>query len=270
MKYAIFGDVGGHYDSFVQGLKTVGVSINPLFIPEDLTIVQVGDLIHKGDFSFEVLCLVRSFTKKYPNQWVQLIGNHELPYISKQAFFYPDRIDKKSERILLGLYDNGSLLNSYAITNSNGEDYFISHAGLTSFWFDAIAKVSGATAQEVSNTLNSMNLNHLLSSGTMLNGSYPRQDAGIFWASSFLEVYFSWTEYSPEVPFHQIHGHSSSMDWDRLKTFVPKKPWAMDHLTKDYNEAKSIWTWGGKNFHSIDPNFGINTPDRINAPLIIE
>ncbi len=264
MRYAIFGDVGGHYDAFVQGLNAVGVTVSPLNMPEDLVVVQVGDLVHKGGFSFEVLSLVKLFTRKYPNQWVQLIGNHELPYISKQSFFYPDRIDKKTEKILCGLYEDENLLNSYAITDSKGEDYLITHAGLTSFWFDALQKETDGTAHAISEKINSINVNYLL------NGVYPRQDAGIFWASSFLEVYFSWHQYPHDVPFHQIHGHSSAMDWDKIKTFVPKQPWAMDYLEKDYNESKSIWTWKGKKFHSIDPNFGREEPTRINSPLIIE
>src|ERR1700684_1930414 len=46
-------------------------------IPDDLLIIQVGDLVHRGPDSTGVVALVARMMAGSPDHWIQLLGNHE-------------------------------------------------------------------------------------------------------------------------------------------------------------------------------------------------
>src|SRR5215510_8550815 len=76
------GDVHGAYDRFVEILKIAGIVDNELRWAGGRThVVQLGDLLDRGDESRKALDLVRRLDR--PAQaaggaWHQLIGNHEI------------------------------------------------------------------------------------------------------------------------------------------------------------------------------------------------
>src|ERR1700755_2285929 len=80
-RVAVIGDVGGHLLELEAALASLGATGGDHRLPDDLTVVQVGDLIDRGPDSAGVLDLVDRYLDNQPAQWVQLIGNHEAQYL---------------------------------------------------------------------------------------------------------------------------------------------------------------------------------------------
>jgi hypothetical protein len=76
------GDVHGAYDRFVEILKVAGIVDGELrWIGGRTHVVQLGDIVDRGDDSRKALDLVRRLER--PAQaaggaWHQLMGNHEV------------------------------------------------------------------------------------------------------------------------------------------------------------------------------------------------
>lgn len=81
---AVIGDVAGHADELATALVSLGADPLTLGLPAGLTVVQVGDLVHRGPDSSGVLDIVERVLQAQPEQWVQLVGNHEGTYVSPQ------------------------------------------------------------------------------------------------------------------------------------------------------------------------------------------
>lgn len=267
MKYAIFGDVAGHFRPFKRGLKSVGVDVKAFTIPDDLIVVQVGDLVHKGQNSALVVELVDSLMRANPGQWIQLAGNHELPYVMDHIFFYPDRVDLHTASILMKWRYDGLLLPSYALIDSSGQEYFVSHAGLTR---NVHSKFGAGNAFDTSDAIQGADWNLLATKGTMMNGSYPNPEAGVFWAEGVSEVYASWLQDDGVPPFHQVHGHSSSYLWDRTRPRFKYREWFTDNWSKDFVNMHTTFTLGDKRFHAIDHGLDRKAFTDVILPLVIE
>lgn len=276
MRYAVFGDVGGQLEEFKRGLASVGVTGG--HIPTDLIVVQVGDLVHKGPDSDGVLELVNHYARAYPKQWVQLLGNHELPYLSKQTFFYREVISPQSQVILTNLYRDGFLHHAFALethVNPSSRDethvvprqFLITHAGLTAPNWNAIGRPSDAF--DAARLLNEMELDQLREGGVMIEG-VSNSNAGIFWAEGVSEVYASWMTEPTPPPFSQIHGHSSCVKWSKygnLLRFIYSS-WVTDSLTIDAENLRTEWTHNGASFFAIDLDYNSNTPSSMIGPLL--
>lgn len=65
----IIGDVHGCYHSFLELLSS--------WDPEKELLIQVGDLIDRGNYSPECLVLAKDISEKHPGRAVFLKGNHE-------------------------------------------------------------------------------------------------------------------------------------------------------------------------------------------------
>ncbi len=65
----IIGDVHGCYHSFLRLLEA--------WNPENEMLIQVGDLIDRGNFSPECLILAKEIQEQHPGKSVFLRGNHE-------------------------------------------------------------------------------------------------------------------------------------------------------------------------------------------------
>jgi hypothetical protein len=92
MRIACFGDVGGHLEPFTSGLQALGADTDGGTLPDDLIVIQVGDLIRKGPDSDGVVTLVDRFRQHSTRQWVQLIGNHEAHYLGGPRFWQEKHI----------------------------------------------------------------------------------------------------------------------------------------------------------------------------------
>ena len=116
MRIAVIGDVGGHAESLRQELARLGARPDGS-LPEDLIVVQVGDLIHRGSDSAEVVNIVDRYLRTQPAQWIQLIGNHEAHYLQPPVFVWPETLSRKHIRILNRWWQNGAAAVAAAVEN---------------------------------------------------------------------------------------------------------------------------------------------------------
>ena len=57
IRVAVIGDVGGHVEELRRELRALGASETGV-LPDDLVVIQVGDLVHRGPDSEAVVRLV--------------------------------------------------------------------------------------------------------------------------------------------------------------------------------------------------------------------
>ena len=99
MEYIVFGDTGGHFTQLYNGLIDIGMT-QDYVLPKNTTIVHCGDLVHKGPASMEILHMIDEVKEKNPDQWVQIIGNHEAQYLGGIVFKHVGVLDEEGTGIL--------------------------------------------------------------------------------------------------------------------------------------------------------------------------
>lgn len=270
MKHVVFGDVAGHFRPLKRSLKSLGVDVKSLVIPDDTIIVQVGDLVHKGPNSTLVVNLVDGLMRNNPGQWIQLAGNHELPYVTNHRFFYPDRVEEATAEILRYWKRSGLLKAAYAFSRGP-EQFLVSHAGVTSPQF---IRHGAADAYSIAESLNVSNWDKNRSPGNMFYGRGHNRSADPFWAECVGELYSSWAfghdGESPVPSFHQIHGHSSPMMWDYGRLRYNYMKWVTENLEVFPHSRHTKISVKGKDFWGIDPGLERHATITEIVPLIIE
>src|SRR3981189_523115 len=89
-RIAIIGDVGGWCHRLDEAIVSLGGDPDAGTPPEDLTVVQVGDLVDKGPDSMGALALIDRMLVGSPGRWTQLLGNHEAGYVGGPTFWRED------------------------------------------------------------------------------------------------------------------------------------------------------------------------------------
>ena len=218
MRIAAIGDVGGHAEPLRQELARLGARPDGA-LPEDLIVVQVGDLIHRGPDSAQVVDIVDRYLRTQPAQWIQLIGNHEAHYLQEPVFAWPETLTRKHIRIINRWWQNGSAAVAAAVEASY-ESFLITHAGITAeFWASVLGGPS--TAAEAAHRINELakaGADTVFRAGVMLHGT-TAADAGPLWAHTMSELLPGWAD--RQMPFSQIHGHNSITTWRGGDTTVP-------------------------------------------------
>jgi hypothetical protein len=210
---AVIGDVGGHLQELRRELVRLGVSERTGELPDDLTVIQVGDLVHRGPDSAGVVALVDRYLREQPGQWIQLVGNHEAQYLAEPTFAWPERLDEPSADAIRGWWSSGWLVAATTVPGAGEEEILITHAGLTAgFW----RQVLGApdTARRTADALNALiksRDDRLFRAGQLLRGGPPDMAAGPLWAAAATELVPGWL--SGVLPFSQLHGHTSVYSW---------------------------------------------------------
>ncbi len=268
MRHAIFGDIAGHFGPFKRGLKSLGVDMKSFTIPEDLIIVQVGDLVHKGPNSTLVVEAVDELMKNNPEQWVQIAGNHELPYVTSQRLFYNDMVDSRTMKTLARWKSEDMMHPSYAFTGSNGEDYLVTHAGLTR---PNYLRFDKGSAFDIDAALRATDWEKLKGAGRILFGGQPNNMAGVFWAEAVSEVYASWYNAPNDTHFNQIHGHNSLRQWDRNGLLrINYASWITDSLESDFDTMSTCFATGGRRFYAVDCGLNRKAFTKTIPALIVE
>ena len=212
-RVAVIGDVAGHLRELRSELRRLGADAHSGALPADLLVVQVGDLVHRGPDSAGVVALVEHYLNEQPDQWIQLVGNHEAQYLAQPRFSWPERLDPTTADTLRRWWNSGQLVVAVALRTPQREDFLVTHAGLTvGFWGDVLDHL--ASADQVATGLNSLIGSHddvLFSAGQMLGGGRPARLAGPLWAATATELIPPWV--GTRLPFSQVHGHSSLVDW---------------------------------------------------------
>jgi hypothetical protein len=250
MRIAVIGDVGGHVGPLRHELTRLGVRSDGS-LPDDLIVVQVGDLIHRGPDSAEVVDLVDGFLCTQPDQWIQLIGNHEAHYLRPAVFAWSDTLDANHVRIIKRWWQDG-LAGVAAAVEASYESILITHAGITAeFWASTLG--GPPTAAEAARRINELaraGSEEVFRAGVMLHGT-TASDAGPLWADTMTELLPGWAD--TQMPFSQIHGHAGITAWRDDDSTVP--PARIEALVTVDVDAKheSVYLAGGR-IVGIDPD----------------
>jgi hypothetical protein len=252
-RYAVIGDVAGHLDELGGELIRLGADPESLALPPDLTVVQVGDLIHRGPASSGVIDLVDRYLRSQPEQWIQLVGNHEAQYLRTPAFDWPEQLAGEAVDTLRRWWADGRLRAAVAITTP-AESFVITHAGLTrGYWRDVLDRLIDPV--KVAAALNSFIGTHedvLFLAGQMLGGRRADLAAGPVWASAGTELVPSW--WGNPMPFSQIHGHTSVYDWQQERFRTTKD--IARATTLDPDAKHTTITFDGGRIVGVDPGHG--------------
>lgn len=251
-RVAIIGDLAGHLDELRAELRVLGAD-RAATLPDDLVVVQVGDLVHRGPDSDGVVALVDRYLREQPGQWVQLAGNHEGQYVRDPVFDWPERIGWQAQDTVRSWWATGAMRVGAAV-HTEGEDFVVTHAGLTEgFWRRALdAPTRAVDAVRALNSFVGRHDDVLFAAGQMLGGGEPNLTAGPMWAASGTEVVPSWL--GTPLPFSQVHGHSSVVDWRRRE--LRGDPALLDRLTVAEDAAHASIALDGGRIIGVDPGHG--------------
>jgi hypothetical protein len=214
VRHALVGDVGGHATALFDELVRLGADPSSGRLPDDLHVVQVGDLVHRGPDSDQVVALVDRYLTQQPDQWTQLVGNHEMQYLRDPVFEWPERLHARAVDTLRRWWAEGLMAVAAAVPSAGGA-HLVTHAGVTADFWELV--LDGApSAEQATAALNALaqgGCDELVRAGEMLHGARQEGPVGPLWASASTELLPSWL--GRALPFSQVHGHSSLYDWDR-------------------------------------------------------
>jgi hypothetical protein len=254
-RIAVIGDLAGHLEELRGELLRLGVDRQTLRLPEDLAVIQVGDLVHRGPDSAGVVALVDGYLREQLEQWVQLAGNHEAQYLREPVFDWPETITDEAIETLRSWWSDGRMRIA-AVVCAADEDFLVTHAGVTEgFWRQALDSPSLAT--QAAAAINSFIGTHddvLFYAGEMLGGGDPNLSAGPVWAATGSELVPSWLGADQRLPFSQVHGHS--MIVDRRGRRVRGGGELTNRLTVDQDAAHETVALPGGRIIGIDPGHG--------------
>lgn len=253
MDFALFGDIGGHKELFEQSLIDLGCNVEAGIIPDDITIVQVGDLVDRGPDSNGVVDLVNKFIAS--DRWIQLVGNHEQRMLIGPNFDTPRSLSEPDEEhwaIIQTWRERGWLHLACGIEAEDGEQYFITHAGLSmQFW-----AINYDREEELSSLVELVNRHWDISTdeGWYFGVDTRRpQYPGVTWANCRRDLLPSWFE--GNLPWNQVHGHSTLLPWGNMRDFV--RPDNFEHVTYDLHARHSWMSYpNDKKIIQIDPALG--------------
>jgi hypothetical protein len=267
-RIAVIGDVGGHAWTLRRCLEELGADTKAGTVPDDLVILQVGDLVHKGPDSPGVLALVDRMMARSPGQWIQLIGNHEAQEGLGGPDFWSETLTPGTRADLRRWVDGAQATLAVALDTVEFGPLLVTHAGLTRQKWVAIGRPDGP--DEAATSLNkefAADPELAFAAGEML-GVKPRLPVGVAWASP-RELLGSWD--LERLPFSQVHGHASPRRWSS-NTWTPGlSRRATLHASADPDSRHSFFPWNGGEQHivCIDPDYGADAAPVPLTPLML-
>lgn len=279
MKNYVFGDTGGHAVQLLSSLEAIGVDLENFIIPDDVRIIHLGDLIHKGPMSKELVEIVNMLIVNNPNRWVQILGNHEFQHIEGSPYFWKCDCSFKEVDVINEWFETGKAAASFGLDTHKIESLEVSakpklvlpetgilftHAGLTNQWWNALERP--VSPVEASRLINMLPSDIVTTAGEMLG---VRGYAGPVWAVGNTEVFNSWVSSEADMPFLQFHGHTTSYVWRMGKW------WRNDAGFKEFRQAtklnpesRAVITSVANNFMiGIDPGYA-KTADTKMQPFV--
>ena len=168
-------------------------------IPSDLTVVQVGDLVHKGPDGDEGVALVDRMMSVDPGRWVQLMGNHEAQHLAGPAFGTCD-CDIDAVETPRRWTKDGSMHLAAAVVSDEHGPLLVTHAGLSWPWWRRLGRP--ATPQVAAADLNARLADPdqraaLFEPDMML--AWDKGEAGVVRAEASRELYGSWLGHRPPL-----------------------------------------------------------------------
>ena len=267
-RIAVLGDLSGHLKPLLTTLAELGVEVDDRNVPrrvtwpDDLVVVQVGDLVHKGPVSELVVAVVDALFRR-TGRWVQLLGNHEAQYVPGGTSFWVPSIDARVGARVGEWWQEGFLRPAVAIDDARRGPVLVSHGGLTVRSWRALGEpdhvgVVGALADPTTHAA------HVLQPGVM---AARDADPGVAWTEPKQELRSPWlvhTQMGGDVPFSQVHGHAQPLLPPSKGRRVP--PELRDSTGVD-DLGHVITRVGGREIIGIDPGAG-GRPARPRALLL--
>jgi hypothetical protein len=135
------------------------------------------------------------------------------------------------------------------------------------FWREDLgAPVGAPAAARAVNALIDVDEARLFRAGAMLGGGPPNWRSGPVWAAAGTELVPSWLAAPQELTFHQLHGHSSLVDWKAGRWLAGT---AVSEVTRlDTSARHTTSTVGDHLIVGVDPCHGY-TPSRNWAAYVI-
>jgi Calcineurin-like phosphoesterase len=266
-RIAVIGDVGGHAWMLRRCLGDMGADTTAGSIPDDLLVIQVGDLIHKGPDSAGVVGLVDRMMAGSPDQWIQLIGNHEAQEGLGGPDFWHESLSEALRADLRRWVDTDRARLAVALDTVEYGPTLLTHGGLTRPKWIAIGRPDDPEVAAA--TLNKeFDADPVLAfaAGEML-GVKQRLPIGVAWASP-RELLQSWD--MEQLPFSQIHGHASPRLWS-TDTWAPGLPRRTTvRASADPRRRHCVFPWpGGEYIVCVDPDFGADAAPVPLTPLVL-
>ncbi len=277
---AALGDVGGWLAPLWEALQELGIDPDTLELPEETVVVQVGDLIHKGPDSEEIVALVDRIMAANPGRWRQLVGNHEAQHLGGPEFWDCD-CSPVLIRTLRSWWDNGQATLAVAarlhapitIGTSGGEagllpgtdagqEVLLVHGGVTPGFLHGLGisppESAAATVRAIANQAR-QDPAKAFAAGRMLADT--RRDAvpGPCWAEPVGEVCGAWHDFDTfggqQLPWHLVHGHAMTYRWSRERPDprLPREP--RRQALADLRARHSAVPVAGRWVIGIDPGF---------------
>lgn len=258
-RVAVIGDVGGQLGALRRELVRLGADHATGTLPADLVVVQVGDLVHRGPDSAGVVRLVDRYLREQPDQWIQLVGNHEAQYLRDPAFAWSERLDDVTAATIRDWWSDGLVRVAATVPDGWGGELLVTHAGLTAgFWRQVLgAPIAADGAASALNALIGRNDEAIFRPGQLLLGGGPELAAGPLWAVAATELVPSWL--GAGAPFGQIHGHTSLYAWDQRR-FLARDDIAR-RTTIDEAARHESTKLGSTKIIGIDPGHGVGPAD---------
>jgi hypothetical protein len=228
-RIALIGDVQGYAHTLEVAPRKLGADPDRGTLPEDLTVVQLGDLVHKGPDSTGCIAKVDRFFNGAPGQWIQLLGNHEAQYLG--GFTTAPDLPEHLQSDLHRWSTSKQMRIALALETVELGPVITTHSGMTKRKWEAIG--APMTAFEAAH---------------LLNEEWEREAGG--------ELLKSWAGTS-HLPFSQVHGHTSPYHWhnDRWRHNVPHT--LLEAALVDVPKRRTEFTWpDGTKIIGIDPGFG--------------
>jgi len=136
------GDLHGDFDAARAALRTAGaIAADEKWIGKDLTIIQTGDVLDRGEGESKILELLERLDTEARAQGgavIQLIGNHELMNAA-QDFRY---VTEGGAKDFDGDRQHELAPGGIAIVPTAGGDTVLSHAGVTAEWVSHLDEVN--------------------------------------------------------------------------------------------------------------------------------
>lgn len=267
---AIIGDIGGHLDIFTRVLEDLGVNLAKASIPQGLTIVQVGDLVHKGPQSDEVVHLADALLKKNPAQYLQLLGNHEAHYLggpSVKGRSGVSDISEQSQETLRSWYARRDAKLAYSFQTKEYGNILVTHGGLTAgLWVKLGSPLDPRAAAFEINLLMEDPVSAFRPGWLMT--SVLDLAAGVTGSRTGSELAASWLA-KKSMPFSQVHGHEGVWWWplDNWHEDVPEN--VKERATVDSLNRTCQVEIEGKTLLSVDWVLGNTAPPNNWPPLVL-
>ncbi|MGH3441117.1 MAG: DUF433 domain-containing protein [Nitriliruptorales bacterium] len=253
--FLVVGDVAGHLTALDEVLAPFDVCVSESEVPAGTVVVQVVDLIGRSDESARLIACVDGLRDRSPDRWVQLAGNHELHHLGGHQFQGTRNLPDDAVATMRAWLDEGWMRVAVALGVGDSA-VLVSHAGLTrGLWTElgAPREAGDAVAALESLRLEPAGWEVINRPGRMLNlGRFPivEPTAGPVWAEASIELLPPWIDRG-DLPFDQVHGHSSGYDWFRGR--VRNRALA-DHCEIDRERRHVVARIGARTITGIDPS----------------